>query len=279
MFGLGAPKRRKRKSSKKRKRKSTARRRGGMSASKYKEALGLGYAMGKGGLGRKRRRGGAKAKRRGRKRRQKLGQNRVSYKRMYGMGAVSPAARRALRAEPFIGAYRWLGTQDGMMAAGGVVAGASIGLATTRAFQSFIWAPKDAAGVTTAAAVQTDPMSNILGDLLGAGVAWEVGKMVNPQFALYAAAAAATRTIAGMAASTLINPLIKNFEYGTAKIKLPETQGAADGLGAWHEYEFEGGGVGQVRVPDDAALGYIGQEYYGESDELYGLGADEMTLF
>jgi len=261
LFGKKKRKKAQAKKAKAKQEKTTSKAAAGLSSASVRNILGMGIEMGK-------------ARRKSRKR--KAGKKKMSagYKKMYGLGLPGRrgVARRfgstgisefgqadvakAMRAGAFMGAYQYLATKSGMKAAAGVIGGNQLGLVAARAAQKFIF-------TDAALDKQTDFMSNMVGDLVGAGLAWEIGKRVDKNIAAWAAIGAATRFISQYIGTQIESKL------------LPEGWGGVKGLGSWYEYDYEGGGVGQVRIPDDAALG---QQRYAEDEGFYGL-SQEDTLF
>jgi hypothetical protein len=172
---------------------------------------------------------------------------------------------------PFIGALQWLSTKKGIEAGVGVLGGRAVAEITTALGHEYLF--------TTAQ--PGDLLPNVVGDLAGAAVAWELGKAVSPNIAAFAAASAATRFLQTKVTEMVTNPIMekaapkyyasmamqpRSAPNGTAP--LPEEGGATEGL-----Y-----GLGQVRMDDAVALSQVRVPDYPDMEGM-GSGMSEDSLF
>lgn len=169
---------------------------------------------------------------------------------------------------PFLGALQWLASRKGIEAGLGVMAGRSIAHVTTALGHEFLF--KEAG--------PDDPMPNIVGDLAGAAIAWEVGKAVNPHIAAFAAASAATRWLQTMVDSNVTMPVIEKIAPNYYA-KMPMAKASAPGGTVPDANAAENAGMAQVRISDDSALGGMNQVRVPDVPDLSSVGFGEESLF
>lgn len=251
LFGLGRRKRRK--SSKKRRRKSVARRPSMRSLSRRRKS------------NKRRNRMKGLARRGGMRRVTGLG----------SLGAAAATVSRAAKGRPFVGAYNWVFSKYGIQAAAGVVGGSAVGTLSASLIQKYILTGR----------ASNDLMTNLIGDFVGAALAWELGKQVDNNVAAFAAIASATRSI-----NSIVGNQVGSLLGAVGVDHVATAPTALAGMGAWHEYDYEGGGVGQIHTSDYTPLGEtdeygyeqlygLGKEQWPETEPLHGLDAEEATLF
>ena len=278
LVGLGAPRRRRRARRMRLlgepRRRRAARRGGrrmrgvsGLNAGTIRSLVGLGM-----NIGEPRRR-----RRYGRRRMRGLGQ--LAARRRYGrrgrrMRGLGYARLRGLSTsalgQPFIGSFKFLFSPEGLEAIAANVGGRVIGKAITGLGQGYIFT---SAGVVppgspegTKAPASKDFLSNVLGDLAGAAVAWELGKMVSPTAAMYAAIGAVSRFLGGFAENKIADDIILTNILGDQKGRV---------LGDINSYGY----FGQVRTPDTEELMGFDQIRTPDTEEFMGLEQEDNTLF
>ncbi len=198
-------------------------------------------------------------------------------KMMMGLGQGAATAvnarevNKAAKGDALIGTYSWLFSKSGIDAVAGTVTGNALGLVVGKLWNTYL--------IGELLGIKDSTMGTVLGlggDVVAAAIAFEVGKMYNDNFAAFAAIGAATRGINKIIEGSVVEPL-------ALKVGI-------DGLDAWAEYGYEGGGVGdydddmgQIRLPEEAAFGQV---RIPEEESLYGmegldneLYAEEGTLF
>jgi hypothetical protein len=138
-------------------------------------------------------------------------------------------------------------------------------------------------------------LPNVLSDLLTAGLLYEAGNQFNAQnFGAFAAVVAATRSLQTYVAHYATTPLMDALKLQTAGVN-PAAGFAFNGLGAWQEYGYEGGGVGLYRESDSAPLGLYREAEdaplgvvrvpdgtmlgLGNEGAMFEQGSDDGTLF
>jgi hypothetical protein len=238
--------------------------------------------------------GKRKVSRVGAKRRKKSKKLSTRPKMLYGlrgsaaktaaMSLVGQAAKDAQSRDhmPVLGAYKHIfATKEGWASMTGAVAGYQLTNITAAALYKLgaaLFNKEGAAPVVTPGGFGI----NILADFLTAGLLWEAGQQFGAEnFGTFAAVVAATRSMNAYASQYLTAPLMGQIGLNqTASVSKPFA------FGAWHEYGYEGGGVGLYRESDSAPLGL-----YREAEDaplgvvrvpdgaMLGLGQDTGAMF